>query len=338
MAETQISLDNIINLAKIKSNTQFITFKSINNIFELIYIYEENVNDYKKNSIICYDLTNFQKINEIKNENVSEIKHIFDSFNKRDLIISLSDHYVKIWNINTVEVIFAVNKYFQKVCFIKEKQQILFMGKLNDQSIIKSNLEIYDLTSGLIKIIKGLKFLTVYMETINKGFSIYILLIQEEFNNGFFRCPHIISYDYYNNKVYKKYLSNKKKWKFDGYNLIIYQKNSTTQLIVNDFNSTIMIFDFYSGQIMQEIKIDKPFEICVWNNHYLIGYYLLYEENFKTILELIDFEKGLVLKDIKTFNKHTMDPFHFKKIIHPFYGECLIGSYSNEIILLTNKK
>ena len=187
--------------------------------------------------------------------------------------------------------------------------------------------------------IKGLKFLTVYMETINKDFSIYILFIQDEFNNNNkFKCSHIISYDYYNNKIYKEYLINVKNWKFDGYNLIIYQKNNATQLIVNNLNSKILIFDFFSGHITKEIKIDKPYEICIWNNHYFIGYYLLYEGNFKTILELIDLEKGSVIKDIKTFNKSTMYSFHFKKIIHPFYGECLIGSYIDEIILLTNKK
>ena len=66
----------------------FCVFKSINNIIYLIFA---NKND----SIISYNLTNFQKINEIKNAHNREIigfRHCLDIINKRDLIISISTY------------------------------------------------------------------------------------------------------------------------------------------------------------------------------------------------------------------------------------------------------
>lgn len=341
ISKNEINLDNIINLVEIDSYTDFIIFKSIYNIFELIYISNEvkNNNIFNQNSIICFDLANFQRINEIKNQNASGLKHILDSYNKKDLLLTYSNDYVKIWDINTIEVLFKINKYFEIVCFIKEKEQILFMGKLLGRNKEISNLEIYSCTEGLKKNIKGLKFQTVYIEAIYKDISIYILLIQDEFKkNSNLKYSHLISYDYYNDRVYKKYLTSEKKWYYDGYNLNIYQKNSSTELIVNFLNSKIVILDFDSGDIIQEIKLDKPYEVCVWNNKYLIGYFVLYERNFKTILKFIDLEKGLVVKDIKTFEENGINCFHFKKIIHPFYGECLIGFDYKEILLLTNIK
>ena len=69
-------------------NISFCVFKSINNIIYLIFA---NKND----SIISYNLTNFQKINEIKNAHNREIigfRHCLDIINKRDLIISISTY------------------------------------------------------------------------------------------------------------------------------------------------------------------------------------------------------------------------------------------------------
>ena len=278
---------------------------------------------------------NFQKINEIKNEKAFEIKYIFDSFNKRDLLLSHSDEYIKIWNINTIEVLFKLDKNFYKVCLMKEKEQILFIGNIN---IYQTALEIYDLKKELKKIIKGIKFENTFIEIINNNSSIYILLIQDEFKNRS-KISHIISYDYYRNRIYKKYLTYEKKWTFDGYNLQIYKNNNSIKLlIINGLFDKIVLVNFYSGEITQELKIDKPYQICLWNEHYLIGYYLLYENNFKTIIKLLNVKNGTVIKDLKTLMQKDCNPYHFKKIIHPFYGECLIGFEYNSIILLTNKK
>ena len=67
----------------------FITFKSINNIFYLIYTKRTGK---KKCSIISYDLINNKIINEIKayQYNIECMRYYLDSVNKRDLIITIS--------------------------------------------------------------------------------------------------------------------------------------------------------------------------------------------------------------------------------------------------------
>ena len=73
-------------------------FKSIDDILYLIY-------GNKNNSIISYNLNNNQIFTEIKNahdETITNIRHYFDSINKRDLILSISCEYnnLKIWDIS----------------------------------------------------------------------------------------------------------------------------------------------------------------------------------------------------------------------------------------------
>ena len=97
-------LNNIINepyIKYIKVNS-FISFKSIYDILYLIY-------STKKNAIIFYNLINNKKINEIKNahqESITNFRHYLDSYNKRDLIISISlvDNNIKLWNIKNSEL------------------------------------------------------------------------------------------------------------------------------------------------------------------------------------------------------------------------------------------
>ena len=66
---------------------KFLIFKAINNIIYLIYSCD-------KDSIISHDLINNKKINEIKKPhyyNIKGLRYIYDQFQKRDLIISISD-------------------------------------------------------------------------------------------------------------------------------------------------------------------------------------------------------------------------------------------------------
>ena len=79
----------------------FIVFKSIDNIFYLIYTNLDN-------SIIAYDLIDNKKMIEIKNSNywsyITNLRYYFDYINKRDLLISISyDNNLKLWNINNWE-------------------------------------------------------------------------------------------------------------------------------------------------------------------------------------------------------------------------------------------
>ena len=82
---------NICDDANTKIET-FTTFESINKIFYLIYINEEN-------SIISYDLINKQIITIIGNshsDDITSIKHYLDDIDNRDLIMTCSINELKI--------------------------------------------------------------------------------------------------------------------------------------------------------------------------------------------------------------------------------------------------
>ena len=64
----------------------FLIFKSINKYYYLVYATQIK-------SIICFDLLNFQIINEIKNsheQNITNFKHIYNKKTENDLIMSVS--------------------------------------------------------------------------------------------------------------------------------------------------------------------------------------------------------------------------------------------------------
>ena len=89
----------------------FSIFKSINNIFYLIY-------GNKNNSIICLNLINEQIIKEIKNahnETITNFRHYLDKINSRDLLLSISinDDNIKIWNINNWECLLNLKKIYK---------------------------------------------------------------------------------------------------------------------------------------------------------------------------------------------------------------------------------
>ena len=83
----------------------FIIFKSIDNIFYIIY-------GSNRRSIIFYNLLNNKKMAAIKDAHLSYInyfRHIFDEKNKRDLILSqfsgVQETNLKIWNVSSLESI-----------------------------------------------------------------------------------------------------------------------------------------------------------------------------------------------------------------------------------------
>ena len=94
--------------AYIDLDNTFIIFKSINNILYLIY---SSINK----SIICYDLNNFKKINEIKNkdkEYITNFRHYFERKSKRDIVMGISwqNNGLKLWNAYNWECILNIKK------------------------------------------------------------------------------------------------------------------------------------------------------------------------------------------------------------------------------------
>ena len=123
----------------------FIVFTSFQNIFTLIYATKEK-------SIVSFDICNNNKINEIKGahkELITNLRHIKDTENKRDLIISISyDSNIKLWDYNNLECLTDIENiyksgYLLSSCFLKEND--IFYIITGNYSEYDEILKVYDL-------------------------------------------------------------------------------------------------------------------------------------------------------------------------------------------------
>ena len=182
----------------------FCIFKSINDIFCLVYTNNNN-------SLICHNIIDNIIIIEIKYchcDYTTNFRYYFDKENNRDLIISISseDNNIKLWNANNWECLLnlkKINKYgwIYAACFLNYNNQNLIVAT-NDNNI-ESGLElikIYNFNGIITKTINDSKDRTFFINTYhdNKTNKIYIIKGSQ---------GYIKSYDYNNNILYKKYNS-----------------------------------------------------------------------------------------------------------------------------------
>ena len=311
--------------SKIYDNA-FSVFKSINNIFYLIYGNENN-------SIISLNLNNNQKINEIKNahnETIINFRHYLDDINKRDLLLSISNDFsnnnIKLWNINNWECLLSLEKIYKK-----DNLLATFLISNNENYITTCNYRIYkdentepikilDFKGNQIKIIndsnENTYFIDVYYD--KNLLKNYIITGNE---------GHIKSYDYNSNIVYHKYC-DKNRDKGICFSSIIIKDINIIKIISSFNNGFIKIWNFHNENLLNKIKIcNKLLGICLWNNEFLFA-----GSSDKTI-KLIDLNEEKVIRE---FNGHNQEVTTIKKIFHPNYGECLISYGIENIILWKN--
>ena len=243
----------------------FIAFKSINNVFTLIY-------SNKNMSIISYNIIDNKKINEIKNAHkmyITNFRYYYDIINKRDLILSVSafNNDIKLWNINSLECMLDL-KNINKTGFLNSAS---FLNENNKIYIITSNfyynnsesIKIFDLNGNLIKIIKDSNEKIYYLDSYydKKSFKNYIL-------TG--NVGYVKSYDYKENKLYHKYEDNNKRL---HYSLIIYNNKDTDilKIIESCLDNYIRIWNFHSAELLDKIEVSNTglTSIILLNNNYL---------------------------------------------------------------------
>ena len=301
----------------------FTSFKSINNILYIIY-------SNKNKSIISYNLINNKKICEIKeahNEQITNFRHYFDKINHRDLIISISanDNNIKLWDVNNWECIANIKNVnkdgrLYSGSFLNNNFQIYIISsnhnwnKNKDIELIK----VYDLKGRKIKEINDSNDATFFID------SFYSDKMSRNFiitgNTGV-----INSYDFKENKKYKKYIDNDKKKDDDHYSIIIFKKEEEkVELIDSSCNGTIKIWDFFSGSLINKIIVSLRWikGIYLWDNDNLFVGCLDYS------LKLIDLKKGDIILNIKNLKDIILT---IKSIEHPKYGKCLITQGIKEI-------
>ena len=305
----------------------FLVFKSINDIFYLIY---SNLD----NSIIAYNLINYKKIIEIKNANYwsyfTNFRHYLDKFNKRDLMLSISyDNNIKLWNINNWKNILKIN-YINKVGYL---YSAFFLNDNNQIYIISSNyyldsdsepMKVFDLSGNQIKYIySSYNDNTYFIDSFydKKMFKNYIIAGNKDY---------VISYDYNENMCYHKYYDNNNK---DHISLVINDIADEINLIDSCEDGFIRIWNFYSGKLIKKIKVchGALYGVCLWNKDFIfVG---CKDKSIK----LIDLENNKIISNLVGHNARVLS---IKKIIHPEYGECLFsqGYGFNQVKLWINEK
>ena len=100
-------------------------------------------------------------------------------------------------------------------------------------------------------------------------------------------------------------------------------KEEIIKLIDSSEDGNIRIWNFYSGILLQKIKVsdNELYEICLWNKEYLfVGC------DDKSI-KLLNLKKGIIINELKGHNNEVIS---IEKINHPKYGQCLISQGFNE--------
>jgi WD40 repeat protein len=317
----------------------FLIFNSINNnkLFLVFTTQEKNVK--------IYDIIDKKLVLEIRNstednKQITNFRHFYDEYNKRDLIMFIIGikNCIKIWDAYNWECILELKNIYKEGNIYSSL--ILNDNIKNDLYIITSNctlfkdsqpLKIYDLKGNFIKDIPDSNSKTFFLHIFHdiRHSKKYIISVNKEF---------VKSFDYEKNCCYKKYSDKPegKKINFDGffYSSVIkfFDDNDFIQLIVSGDDGFIRIWDFHEGNLIKKIETDKNciFSLCLWNNDYLFG------AGEDGRIKLIDLNAGVIINEIKGHNKMVCT---IKKLIHPIYGECLVsqGFRKDQIILWRNK-
>ena len=248
-------------------NKQFCVFKSINDIFYLIYS-EEN------NNIINYDIIKDQKINIIKNAHsqcIASIRHFLDKNNKRDLVISISaeDNNFKLWNAKDFSLILNIkniNKegYLHSAYCFNDNNQIYIVTSNFGNLYNNRSIQVFDIKGKRIKSIKcksDIYFIDIYHDKLSS--KNYIVSANED---------NVISYDYYTGKLYNKYDDNEK---IDFKYIVITINDNDKNLILlieSNQNEFIRIWDFHLGNLIKKINTNniRVKCICLLNNLTLV--------------------------------------------------------------------
>ena len=290
----------------------FTAFNSIENILYLIYCNDSS-------SIIAYNLKNDKIIKKIKKaheEYISNIRHYLDKINNQDIIMSISckDCNIKLWKVYNWECFVNIENIYKSgdldsACFLSENSVNYIVTCNDEEDISKSeNIKVYDFLGNKIKEINNSNDIAFFIDSYYDKIFYKNYIITS--NDGYMK-----SYDFSQNKIYRKYCDQDKRGHFS---FLINIENGIIKIIESVCDGNIRIWDFNSGILLNRIKVSdhRIYGICLWNDNYLfVGC-----EDKK--IKLIDLKIGRIINEL---TGHSKDVLTIKTINHPKYGKCLIS-------------
>ena len=270
-------------------------------------------------SIITYNLNDCKKICEIRDAHdsyISNFRYYYDSNNKRDLILSMSDdNNFKLWNFFTMECLLYVSNIYKEghltsACILNYNNELYIITSNKSFDLVNKPLLVFDLNGNKVKEIKDSSDDTLIVDIFydNKLNKNYILT--GNYNS-------VKSYDFEKYELCHTYINVDDNC--DKYSsIVILPSKKLIKIISSSRNGYILIWDFHTENLITKIYVSNTEYngICLWNEQYLFA-------GCKNgDIKLIDLTNE---KEIKSFLKHSKSVLTLRKIIHPKYGECLLS-------------
>ena len=148
-------------------NNTFAVFKTLDNLVYLVFA------DNQKNIIIynLIDINNMAIIKKAHKGLITNFRYFSDKNNKRDLLMSISadNKELKIWNINTIECLLALDRIFPmgqvySACLLEDNNQIFVVACHNLNFGTPEAIKVYDLGGKKIKELDDLRCSTNYVD------------------------------------------------------------------------------------------------------------------------------------------------------------------------------
>ena len=287
----------------------FALFNSLKNIIYLIYT-------NKIRSLVIYDMIQDKITLEIKNahknQEIINIRHFLDKANNRDLILSISNNNVKIWDIDNFECILNLEnkknfgKYYLS-CFLSNNKESYIITN-NFISLQTSSFKTFDFKGNFIKKMNC---------DVNKIYFLDSFYDEENGKNYIItgNSDYAISYDFSENKEYHKYF-NIKFANQDCRSIVLYRTEGILKLIRANDNGAITFWNFHSGEILSNSPYiySRIYGLCLWNKDYLFA------GNSKEKIFLLKVKNNEI-----DMCKSQEKVLTIKKINHPKLGNILIS-------------
>ena len=256
---------DISKLEEAPNNDNIIAvFNSIDDILYVVYS--------RTASIILFNINEMKRQLEIKlYTRTNLINYYFDKINNRDLLAVSDGLDIKVWNINNFECLSNIiipKDFFDDLHKRPRSISTLFFINYKNNIYISIAfpfydlpMQVYDLEGNKIKKVK------INLKEINHMGS-----FTDKKKSYFFACgnQYVKSFDFEKNEVYKNYIYDKN----NNYtHAVINDYDTVKKLISCNFNGGIKIWNFHSGQLLNEIELtnNKIFNFCLWNNDYLFA-------------------------------------------------------------------
>ena len=318
-------IDFILSYNELNKNNNLINelIDNYNVLKNEIDILKKEIQKYKENNNENFKNFNPEEIQYPINLTYNSFSHdvldnTFTAFNSIENILYLiycnDSSSIIAYNLKNDKIIKKIKKVYKSgdldsSCFLTENSVNYIITCNDEEDISKSeNIKVYDFLGNKIKEINNSNDISFFIDSYYDKIFYKNYIITS--NDGYMK-----SYDFSQNKIYRKYCDQDKRGHFS---FLINIEDGIIKIIESVCDGNIRIWDFNSGILLNRIKVSdhRIYGICLWNDNYLfVGC-----EDKK--IKLIDLKIGRIINEL---TGHSKDVLTIKTINHPKYGKCLIS-------------